>query len=229
MIPNPKDKKICGIYSINNIVNNKRYIGKSKNIYFRIKQHVYDLKTGRLKNENDYMRNSWNKYSQENFTYEVIEILPKDDSLLNERELYWINYFRTLNREFGYNLRLDSSSGMITSKETSEKITAHLKREWASGIRSGHGARLKKYWEDNVKRRNNQGQMFTNILTKYCYNVYDLNMIILHEQILYKQLLKLGLDNSLNTLRVHNDNSNITKCKNFFVKRIKIEDIVRSS
>jgi predicted GIY-YIG superfamily endonuclease len=39
-----KDKKL-GIYVIENIVNNKKYVGKSKNVYKRIHQHVSDILT----------------------------------------------------------------------------------------------------------------------------------------------------------------------------------------
>lgn len=38
---NKFDLNKSGIYCIRNIVNNKVYIGKSKNIYNRITQHIY--------------------------------------------------------------------------------------------------------------------------------------------------------------------------------------------
>lgn len=41
---NKFDLNKSGIYCIRNIINNKVYIGKSKNIYNRITQHIYLLR-----------------------------------------------------------------------------------------------------------------------------------------------------------------------------------------
>ena len=43
-------KEVCGIYSIQNIHNHKRYIGQSKNIKKRVlSHHIYDYEN--IKNE----------------------------------------------------------------------------------------------------------------------------------------------------------------------------------
>ena len=71
---NKRDLNKCGIYCIRNIVNNKVYIGKSKNIYTRMMQHVYNLQV-KSKDENRHLINSWHKYGRENFSYYVIEYI----------------------------------------------------------------------------------------------------------------------------------------------------------
>jgi hypothetical protein len=38
----------------------------------------------------------------ENFSYEIIEVCPRAD--LDNKEKYWINYFRTM--EYGYNMKV---------------------------------------------------------------------------------------------------------------------------
>ena len=65
---------ICGIYGIKNTVNNKIYVGKSKNIGIRWKQHVYSLNCS-SKDENRHLINAWHKYGQDCFECFVIEEL----------------------------------------------------------------------------------------------------------------------------------------------------------
>lgn len=133
MIQEKKDKKKSGIYIIKNKINNKIYVGKAIDIYRRIKDHVTALNT-KNKNENPHLINAWHKYGRENFTYYVIEYLNDTDRLtldvkLKERELYWMNELNSLDQDKGYNLRLDSESGLIVSNETREKMKeSQLKR-----------------------------------------------------------------------------------------------------
>ena len=121
-----EDKFKSGIYVIQNNINRKKYVGKAVDIYKRIKSHVTFLNT-KNKNENPHLINSWHKYSRESFSYYVIEyIYEKDKELLDKklvkRELYWIQNLNTINREYGYNLRLDSSGKCIVSEETRENV-----------------------------------------------------------------------------------------------------------
>jgi len=133
MIQRKEDKEKSGIYVIKNLITNKVYVGKSVNIYIRIKQHITYLNT-KDKNENVHLINSWHKYGRENFTYYVAEYIDNDvreevDILLKEKELFWMNNLNSLNNAFGYNLRYDSESGMITSDETKKKLSeANIKR-----------------------------------------------------------------------------------------------------
>lgn len=51
---NKNDLNKCGIYCIRNTINQKVYVGKSKNIYQRIIQHTYGL-NNKLKDENRHL------------------------------------------------------------------------------------------------------------------------------------------------------------------------------
>lgn len=77
----------CGIYIIFNLVNGKRYIGSSKNLYNRINQHYQDLRNG--KHHNTHLQASWNKYGEESFTASVLEYCNESDQYL--REQYYID------------------------------------------------------------------------------------------------------------------------------------------
>lgn len=89
-----------GIYSITNLVNNKKYVGKSVSIYSRFGQHRTELR--RNEHCNKYLQHAWNKYGEENFKFEIIEEHDKEN--LREKEIYWINEYKTLYAETGYNL-----------------------------------------------------------------------------------------------------------------------------
>lgn len=82
------------IYKIINKVNGKMYIGKTE--YFnpikRWKEHINTFERG-----NDFNRpiyKAMKKYGINNFCYEIIEKVD-DNSILCEREIYWINKLRT--------------------------------------------------------------------------------------------------------------------------------------
>lgn len=77
----------CGIYLIFNLVNGKRYIGSSRNLYNRINQHYQDLKCN--KHHNTHLQTSWNKYGESNFVASVIEYCNEPEQYL--REQYYID------------------------------------------------------------------------------------------------------------------------------------------
>lgn len=145
---NTKDKQKIGIYVIRNTINNKVYVGKSVNIYIRMKTHITNLNRS-VKDENIHLINSWHKYGSENFEYFVVEYLETEE-LLSERELYWITEYDSLNRDKGYNLRLDSSGGMIPSDETRERLSEALRKRYQDPKeREKTSKAAKKFWENN--------------------------------------------------------------------------------
>lgn len=91
--------KICGVYKITNIINNKFYVGSSKDIESRWSQHIYALQNGM--HANQYLQNAWNKYGGDNFTFEVIE--ECEPSVQFEREQFYLNKLNPFD-ENGYNI-----------------------------------------------------------------------------------------------------------------------------
>ena len=123
-------KKICGIYYFKNLVNNKVYVGKSVNINERKWYHMYDLRHN--KHDNNHFQNAFNKYGEENFKHEIIEFCEED--VLNEREVFWINHFNAMNRDYGYNLQSGGLEQMELSDETKNKISLKTR-----GINNANG------------------------------------------------------------------------------------------
>lgn len=145
-----RDLNKCGIYCIRNKNNNKVYIGKSKNIYSRIKQHI-NLLNKKSKNENRYLIHSWFKYGRDSFEYEVLEYFEIiDDKVLKEKELFWINQYESTNKDKGYNLRIDSETKCIVSHETRIVLSESQKRRYIKYPE--HKLKLseysKKHWSD---------------------------------------------------------------------------------
>ena len=112
-------EKICGIYCIENLVNGKRYIGQSKNIYHRWASHKSSLNNGY--HFNDYLQNSWIKYGADNFKFYILDKCALEE--LNEKEKYWIADYNT--KEAGYNLTYggDGCVGKACSEKTKQKIS----------------------------------------------------------------------------------------------------------
>ena len=106
-------ERICGIYCIENIINNKKYVGQSININLRWKRHISALNNNN--HYNSHLQQSWNKHGSESFEFNIVEICDK--SLLNEREIYWIKKFNSF--ENGYN---ETLGGDNFPKDTSKEV-----------------------------------------------------------------------------------------------------------
>lgn len=116
-------RAICGIYCIENLVNHKKYVGQSIDIHNRWKDHKRELNGNRHRNE--YLQRAWNKYEENNFHFYILE--ECDISLLNEREIYYIDLFDCLNNKHGYNLEFGGNANKVISSETREKMSESAK------------------------------------------------------------------------------------------------------
>ena len=97
---------MTGIYCWTNLINNKKYIGQATDIERRKKQHV--SQAGKLTTK--ISRALW-KYGLNNFDFQVLEECSVDQ--LNQREHYWIHYYKTLEDEFGYNITDVDENGCV--------------------------------------------------------------------------------------------------------------------
>lgn len=112
-------EKTCGIYCIENLINNKKYIGQSMNIEMRWRSHKSELR--RSVHINDYLQNAWNKYGEDNFRFYILEECVID--IINDRERYYIALYDTTNRSCGYNLESGGSINKVLSDSTKCKIS----------------------------------------------------------------------------------------------------------
>lgn len=110
------------IYKITNKINDKIYIGQTNNFKRRIKQHTKE-KFSRI----SLIKRAVEKYGKENF--EVIILFKHENKdLINFAEEFFIRYFNSTQREFGYNIKLGGDN-YTQSEETKRKIGEAQKGE----------------------------------------------------------------------------------------------------
>lgn len=111
---------MIGIYIIKNIVDNKVYIGRSKDIDSRISSHKCNLR--RNKHINKHLQNAWNKYGEDNFKFEVVEICNNIEETYS-KEIFYIEKYESSNRDKGYNLSLGGEGSGEWSEESKKKLS----------------------------------------------------------------------------------------------------------
>ena len=119
-------KEKCGIYMIVNLVNGKKYVGSSVDIYNRLHEHLHNLKN--RKAHNVHLQASWDKYGEDKFIYSLLEYCNK--SIQFEREQYYID---VLKPEYNLTSNVVANTGHKVTEETKKKISDTLKKKYASG------------------------------------------------------------------------------------------------
>jgi hypothetical protein len=135
------------IYKTTNLINGKFYIGKDS------------------KNNPDYigsgviLERAIKKHGIHNFKKEILEVCS-NDAELNEREIYWIKYYKSTDRKIGYNLT-EGGTGGDTFKHSRRKterrkiLSNALKssEKVKSNITSGrYSEQAKEMWKDDSHR-----------------------------------------------------------------------------
>lgn len=146
------------IYKIENIINNKKYIGLTNNPARRKRRHFYDLEKGI--HDNPHLQKAYNKYGKDNFIFEVLAEFDCSLEEIKEHEKEFIKKYDTyLN---GYNCNpggdLSYNFGQLTKEEVFEikSVLDKLNRQ---------GQRLADIYNVSVK-------VISNIKTEKSYNLY---------------------------------------------------------
>ena len=107
---------LCGIYKITNNINGKVYIGQSINIKERWNDHIKSL--NRKDSHSILLQRAWNKYKQENFSFEILELCSENE--LDNVEVKYIEFYDSINN--GYNIEPGGNKNKRLSDETKKKI-----------------------------------------------------------------------------------------------------------
>ena len=135
----------CGVYLIFNLVSGKRYVGSSINIYNRFYEHIHILK--RNEAHNKHLKNSWNKYVEESFVFQVLEYCEPEVQF--EREQYYIDLIKP---EYNLTLNVVANTGHKVAEETKKKISAAKKGNQATlGLK--HTEETKQKMSNSMKGR----------------------------------------------------------------------------
>jgi len=110
-----------GVYIIQNLVNNKVYIGASKNLYDRLCMHKVQLRGNR--HHNAHLQASYNLLGEDSFVFETLE--ECDEEFIYSQENYWCIMLNSHNRNLGYNSDSTGPNGKCgVSDETKIKMSA---------------------------------------------------------------------------------------------------------
>lgn len=121
---------LCGVYAIINKISKTSYIGSTKmSFMIRLTHHLGRLRVNLHKNK--HLQNAWNKYGEENFIFEIIEITDKYTTL--EKEQIWIDKHRELNLKL-YNINPLASGTPNLSEEVQKKKSITMKQKHRDGL-----------------------------------------------------------------------------------------------
>lgn len=139
---------MTGIYCFTNPINNKRYIGQSKNIEQRYLAHK--ARYLNLLYDNHFYR-ALRKYGFDTFIFSVLE----ETSNLDEAEIKWIEYYDSFNN--GYN---STSGGEIFIQISRESVLKH----------SGENHKFSAFTNDEVyeiREKKIKGIPFNEVYSEY--------------------------------------------------------------
>lgn len=191
---------VC-IYKITNEINHLIIIGSTTNLKNRINHYRNDVKKlNTLKYYNVRFYNDLIKYGINNFNIYILK-------------------YDSINPKIGYNLRLNVNGKYICNNSTKLIKKLQTKQQWLEGIRDTHSDTMKNYWKDNTKRREQQSKIMTNNLSKYLYNVYNINKVKIYSLLTYKQLKDIGYGVAIRKFSIFTNNKRVN---NQFAKPVTI-------
>ena len=130
------------IYKITNLINGKFYVGSTNNQKVRFREHRKQLRGNR--HHCKHLQAAWNKYGETAFTFNVIQIVPAEESL-EAAEDKWLN--EHVGKKYCYNSGMRSkapwrgipkeqhpSFGRPKTEEQRQAISQSLKEFYAKDI-----------------------------------------------------------------------------------------------
>lgn len=126
--PNYAESKFS-IYRFKNKINGKVYIGQTiVPIRKRLMQHMTFSRPW-TNCHKTYFHKALNKYGLVNFDFNIIEICASQEEL-DLREKYWIAYYKSNNRQYGYNIECGGKDGRkgvhLTEEHKNKLLNANL-------------------------------------------------------------------------------------------------------
>lgn len=111
-----EDYHKSGVYIIKSMIDNKIYIGSTKDFITRYKTHKSKLYRGI--HHSVYLQNFYNKYGNEKLTFSIIEFCDKEH--LIKREQYWLD---KLKPQFNTRKIAENNEGTKRTQEQKDKIS----------------------------------------------------------------------------------------------------------
>jgi group I intron endonuclease len=184
-----------GVYTITNLITNKVYVGSAtKDFRIRWRIHLSNLRLN--KHHSKYLQNSFNKYGESNFIFEILEECLPEFCLSTEQ--YWMNMLNVCNRKYGYNATpvAGNRSGFRFSEESKRKMSNSQK-----GISRNVGKVMSEKTKNKLSiivkewHKNNKEKFFKN--REIIYTPIYKFCTITNDVIKYKSLTEASLLNNL--------------------------------
>lgn len=143
--------KKSGIYQIRNLVNEKVYVGSAVNLRTRWHKHLSNLRHNR--HCNTKLQNAYNKYGKDNLIFEILELVPNKEQLL-DREQYYIDTLNAVNE--GYNICpvAGNTMGVFHTEESIQKMRiAHSNISEETRRRMSEAGKRRGPLSEETKRR----------------------------------------------------------------------------
>ena len=200
---------MVGIYKITN-PKGKVYIGKSIDINKRLTYYKY---YSHRKTQHK-LNNSISKYGFENHILEIIE--ECDESKLNEKEIFWIEYYNSV--EYGLNLMYGGEGGR-QSQEVKDKKSISMTgkkhslstRKKMSDSKKGHSM-YNNDWRKAISESNKGGTSSKPVLQ------YDKQGNFIKE---WPSKIEASVKLSINKVSITNNTSGLTKSAGGYIWKNK--------
>ncbi len=111
----------CGIYKITNNINQKCYIGCSKNIEHRWIAHKSESILEYNPQYNYSIHKAFRKYGIDNFSFEIVELCTESE--LFDKEQYYIQYYDSYNNGYNETLGGDTGPALIGENNPNAKLS----------------------------------------------------------------------------------------------------------
>lgn len=148
------------VYQILNLINNKKYIGITKDIKDRWQYHKTRAFQINHKEYNKVLYQAIRKYGLENFQFSILEenLTPEEARV---KEKYWIQKLNTMSHDHGYNVtpggELDCARGeQVNTSKLTEQDIINIR------TRRNSGERVSEVFKDykNIISYNNFGKIW---------------------------------------------------------------------
>lgn len=125
------DMPACpGIYCIEHVASGRKYIGSTRNLRKRLREHRLSLRAG--KHFSPYLQRSFAKHGEAAFSFYPLETCLDNALILIAREQVWIDRFK---------------SKLFNSRSSSEQFSSEWARsEEAKAVHAEHGKKVAASW-----------------------------------------------------------------------------------
>lgn len=172
------------IYLFKNKINGKVYVGQTTvQLRNRVQQHITTSHTW-TKTHKSPLHKAINKYGISNFDLQIIERCRCQQEL-DERERYWIAYFNSTNRKYGYNI----DSGGKKGKKTKPLSTKHKQKLLECNLGKKHNDRTKQLISNSHKLRWNDKEFYDKHIENF-KNIIGWNKKIVYQYDLMGNFIK---------------------------------------